>query len=125
MTINRILPLSLIPPEGGTAVFSARKEEIEYVHKMKLYDKVPITECRQRTGKGPISVRWIDINKGDATSPNYRPRLVAREINTYKRSDLFAATPPLESLKYIIRLLKYANLILIAGPYHTPISVMF
>ena len=29
--------------------------------------------------KKVISVRWIDINKGDAFLQNYRPRLVARE----------------------------------------------
>ena len=72
----------------------ARSEEIEYVHKMELYEKVPVEECWNVTGKNPISTRWIDINKGDASSPNYRSRLVAREINTHKREDLFAATPP-------------------------------
>ena len=72
-------------------VQKARREAIEYVRKMNLYDKVPITECRARIGKVPIIVRWIDINKGDAANPQYRSRLVAREINTYKRDDLFAA----------------------------------
>ena len=51
---------------------------------------------------GSISVRWIDINKGDSQNLNYRFRLVAREINTNKRDDLFAATPPLEALKVIL-----------------------
>ena len=83
------------------AVRRARQEEIEYVKKMRLYDKVPISECRRNTGKGPISVRWIDINKGDQVNPNYRSRIVAREINTHKREDLFAAIPPLEALKII------------------------
>ena len=65
---------------------------------MQLYEKVPIKTCFEETGKAPITVRWIDINKGDQENPNYRSRLVAREINTYKRDDLFAATPPLEAL---------------------------
>ena len=65
----------------------ARQEEIGYIHKMKLYTKVPVAECYERSKKGPISVRWIDINKGDAERPNYRSRLVAREINTHKRDD--------------------------------------
>ena len=90
-------------------VRKAREEEVEYVHKMKLYDKVPTSECYQRTGKAPISVRWIDINKGDQQHPNYRSRLVAREINTHKRDDLFAATPPLEALKLIIAMTATAN----------------
>ena len=71
-----------------------RREEIEYVHKMKFYDTVPSSEAYQQTGKGPTSVRWIDINKGDSECPNYRSMLVAREINTSKRNDLFAAIPP-------------------------------
>ena len=61
---------------------AARKEEIEYVRKMDLYTKVPIKECVMKTGKQPISTSWIDVNKGDAQNPNYRSRLVAREINT-------------------------------------------
>ena len=35
-------------------------------------------------------------------APDYRSRLVAKEINTHKRPDLFAATPPLESIRYIM-----------------------
>ena len=51
------------------AVKQARIEEIEYVRKMSLYTKVPIKECYERTGKAPITVRWIDINKGDRKKP--------------------------------------------------------
>lgn len=49
-----------------------------------------------------ISVRWIDISKGDEVLENYRSRLVAREIKKDDRPDLFAATPPLEALKALI-----------------------
>ena len=41
----------------------ARREEIEYVHKMKLYEKVLINEAYQQIGKGPISVWWVDITR--------------------------------------------------------------
>ena len=87
----------------------ARPEEVEYVKEMRLYDKVPIAQYYQKTGRVPIIVRWIDINKGDVQSPNYRSRIVAREINTYKRNDLFAATPPLEALKMIISMTATSN----------------
>ena len=80
----------------------ARQEEIDYIHKMNLYTKVPVQECHQKAGKGTISVRWIDVNKGDIERPNYRSRLVAREINTHKRDDLFSATPLLEVLKLLV-----------------------
>ena len=42
------------------------------------------------TGKAPIGVRWVDINKGDKVHPEYRSRLVAKEINKGKRDALFA-----------------------------------
>ena len=60
-------------------------------------------------GKKVITVRWIDINKGDAVDTNYRSRLVAREIKTDVRPDLFAATPPLEAMKLILSLLTSGN----------------
>ena len=63
----------------------AREEEIQYVRTMKFYDKVPIEQCYAKIGRAPISTRWIDINKGDQSNPNYRSRLVAREINTHRR----------------------------------------
>ena len=87
----------------------ARREEVQYVREMQLYDKVPINERKQRTGKSPTTVRWIDINKGDEANPDYRSRLAVREINTYKREDLFAATPPLEALKTIFSLTVTSN----------------
>ena len=91
------------------AVKLTRKEEIDYIHKMNLYTKVPTTQCHQKTGKSPISVRWIDINKRDSERPNYNSRLVAREINTYKRDDLFAATPPLEAMKLLLSMVTSGN----------------
>ena len=92
-----------------TEVKQIREEEVDYVHKMQLYDKVPVEECMRATGRKPISTRWVDINKGDATNPNYRSRLVARDFNIHKRNELFAATPPLEALKLIFAMTATAN----------------
>ena len=36
------------------AVKAARVEEVEYIHKMQLYTKVPMAECRRQTGKNPF-----------------------------------------------------------------------
>ena len=52
------------------------------IRMQKVYTKVPIEECRRVTGKGPIGVRWVDVNKEDEVNPKYRSRLVAKEINT-------------------------------------------
>ena len=51
-----------------------------------------------------ISTKCLDVNKGDEASPNYRARLVGREIAREKRDDLSAATPPFESLKALFSL---------------------
>ncbi len=77
----------------------ARKLEMDFFRRMKVYTKV----LRSSIGDGKVlTTRWIDVNKGDQENPDYRSRLVGREIRKDNRLDLFAATPPLESLRYII-----------------------
>ncbi len=44
-----------------------------------------------------MDVKRVDTNKGDKEKPEYRCRLVVKEIKKDKREGLFAATPPLEA----------------------------
>ena len=81
---------------------AARAEELETVKKMKVWVKVDREQCFRDTGKPPIKLRWVDINKGDEAKPNHRSRIVAKEIKTNNRPDLFAATPPIEHIKYLV-----------------------
>ena len=83
-------------------VLAARRLEIEYFRKMKVYTKVHRREAYGVTGKPPIKVRWVDVNKGSKEVPEIRSRLVAKEIKVNDRSDLFAGTPPLEALKLLL-----------------------
>ena len=76
----------LMDKELATA---ARRMEIEFFRKMGVY-----TNVAREPWMEVISTKWIDTNKGDIDNPNYRARVVGREIATYKRDDLFAATPP-------------------------------
>jgi hypothetical protein len=70
--------------------------------KNEVYKKVPVQECWDVTGKEPIGTRCVDVNKGDVIHPEYRSRLVAKELKAgNKREDLFAATPPLEAKKLL------------------------
>jgi len=89
---------------NANGVIADRLEEIKQVHSHRVYKKVPIQECWDRTGKAPIKTKWVDINKGDELNEEYRSRLVAKEIKTDKRTDLFAATPPLEAKKILFSL---------------------
>jgi hypothetical protein len=56
------------------------------------------------TGKGPTSVRWVDVNKADEGGMEVRCRLVARDFRGADRGrdDLFAATPPLEAKRMLL-----------------------
>ncbi len=89
-------------PLQNSLVESARQEEMRELEKHRVYEVVSVKECQRVTGKNPIGVKWVDINKGDEKNPEYRSRLVAQEINTDKREDLFAATPPLDAFKIIL-----------------------
>ena len=49
-----------------------------------------------------IPIRWVRTDKGTKDKPNVRCRVVAKEVKTYEDDSLFAATPPLESLKMLL-----------------------
>ena len=49
-------------------------------------------------------IRWVDVNKGDDQDPNYRSRLVAKEIKKYSDWSLYAVTPPWEAIKLLFSL---------------------
>ena len=58
----------------------ARAKEMEYFDGKDVWELRSIEECRKHTGKPPVTVRWVDVNKGDDVNPNIRSRLVARQI---------------------------------------------
>lgn len=68
---------------------------------MGVYRKAPRAKAVEM-GCKPITTKWLDANKGDEKVPNYRSRLVGREIKKDARLDLFAATPPLETIKFLM-----------------------
>ena len=43
-------------------VRQARLEELQVIHSFKVYEKVPISECIQVTGKKPLGCRWGDTD---------------------------------------------------------------
>jgi hypothetical protein len=88
----------------STLVRAARKKELDFFESKGVWIKKAMDEARKRTGKPPITVRWVDVNKGDDVEPNIRSRLVARQIRQPGEEAIFAPTPPLESLRTIISL---------------------
>ncbi len=87
-------------------VIEARAKELDYFHSKGVWLKVPRSRARCVTGRPPISVRWVDVNKGDEANPNYRSRLVARQIKALDKSgqSYFAPAPPLEALRLVLSL---------------------
>ena len=67
-----------------------------------VWELRPINEARTKMGRSPISVRWVEVNKGDDQNPNIRSRLVVREIRLAGQDAIFAPTPPLESLRMVL-----------------------
>ena len=78
-------------------VMRARADELKYFNDKGVWLKVPMKMARLKTGRAPISVRWVDTNKGDDLNPNYRSRLVARQIKARDKSgeNFFAPAPPI------------------------------
>ena len=69
-----------------------------------IWELRPITECWDKKGRAPTSIRWVDTDKGDGETWEIRSRLVARDFKggDKDRDDLFADTPPLEALRMLL-----------------------
>ena len=67
-------------PLKDDLVRAARAKELEFSSSKGVWMKVLRRRAFERTGRPPISVRWVDVNKGDEHEPNYRSRLVARQL---------------------------------------------
>ena len=61
-------------------VREARNEEIKFMQMKGIWEVVPTRECWERTGSAPVSVRWVDTNKGGPGEMMVRSRLVARDL---------------------------------------------
>jgi len=68
---------------GGALPFrevkSARKEEIGFMESRNIWSFAPISESWEKLGKAPVTVRWVDVNKGGEERMEVRSRLVARD----------------------------------------------
>lgn len=85
-------------------VRQAKVEELADMYRRGVWAEVPTTSCYTQTNAGPISVRWVITNKGDAKRPAVRARLVARHIVAKYGGkeglyELSVAMPPLELIQ--------------------------
>ena len=87
-------------PFNKERAVAARQIEMEFFWGMRVHSNVDRSAARQ-IGAPVITTKWIDTSKGDDNNLGHRARLVGRKITTDQRPDLFAATPPIESLRVI------------------------
>ncbi len=91
-------------------VREARIKEMEYFRQMGVYERSTTEECKAKTGKKPIKLRWVDTNKSNSEDrPDYRSRLVAKEYKTGWRPDLYSGTPPLEAVRILLAMTAVAQ----------------
>ena len=90
------------------AVRKARQLELDWCRRMGVWQHVP-RQVMIDEGLRPISLRWVDTNKGDESRPNIRSRICAREIKRAmpaterpEAAELFSGMPPLECLKALL-----------------------
>ncbi|CAE7443546.1 unnamed protein product [Symbiodinium sp. CCMP2592] len=92
-------------------VAEARASELAWVKKQGVYEKVDDSICWSETGRPPITLKWVDCNKGEDVKDNFRSRLVVREVKSQGQAALipdyarFSSMPPLEGLKILCSLL--------------------
>ena len=88
-------------------VAEARKEELKCIHSRDVYEEAEVEQCYAETSRPPISLRWVDTNKG-TEKPRIRSRLVVCELRCetqHMEAELFSAMPPLEALILMVSIL--------------------
>ena len=82
-------------------VKAARRKELDYIESKNVWRRV-LSEAHRITVRPTITVRLVDVNKGDDACPIIRSRLVARQIRGANEDPMFAPTPPLEALRTVL-----------------------
>lgn len=54
---------------GPGLVVSARREEVDLMRKIGLFEEAAVEECWRETGRAPISTKCVDISKGAGKVP--------------------------------------------------------
>lgn len=88
------------------AVRLAKQEELDRFRKLGVYKKVTRQHMKEQlvTDGNAVLVdtKWVVTNKGTADKPIPKARLVAREYANDRRHDLFAGTPGIQLVRYVV-----------------------
>ena len=89
------------------ALQAARREEISFMEVLGVWEPSSWDECVRKTGRAPVSTRWVDVDKGRDGIKDVRSRLVARDFKVRgdrREFDVFASMPPLEAKRLLFRM---------------------
>ena len=84
----------------------AEREEIDFMNDLGVGIESTEDECWMMTGKPPVTTKFVRVNKGSDEEPDVRARLCARDFKLKGSGgdvSLFAAMPPLEAKKLLLR----------------------
>ena len=88
-------------------VAEARKEELEFMLGIGVWEESTWEDCLANTGKPPVTTKWVDIDKGRNGEVKVRSRLVARDFRVKgddRQFEVFAAMPPIEAKRLLFRM---------------------
>ena len=75
-------------------------EELNYFNDNQIWQLEDLSKVKANAEAVHVRTRWVLCNKGDASNPDMRARLVACEVNKTGKEDAFyASTPPGEAKK--------------------------
>ena len=66
-------------PLDPKLVEEGRREEMEFLRQLGAYRIDSKARCREESGRDPVPMVWVDVNKGDEQKPNVRCRLCVAE----------------------------------------------
>ena len=80
---------------NGSMVVGPKADEFPFFYTTGVWVKRPHGAARAKTGRPPISVRWVGVNKGDDVNPNYRSRLLraSQKAMDTSNNSYFAPAP--------------------------------
>ena len=84
-----------------------------------------MTGCWASTGRAPVKVKSVVINKGDSVNHDYHSRLVAEQFKTDKRLDFVAAMPPLEAQNALFSAAVAEGIGFKQGDWHSGMAIDF
>ena len=69
-------------------VWAARAKELKHCDGKDILELRSREECRRHTGKPPVTVRWVDVSKGDDVNPQHQIEIrCAPNQASWRRSD--------------------------------------